>query len=155
MFSCSAFTSILQIQKFQIQEMELSFTQGRWNYNQWGGVDPVTRLNAKPSGVELWAKFAVPDREINSNWGNLTHALSGLFCASLNFLESPLMTANPVRAFKRKKKEATFGAPELREKEYLSPSSSSSSMPVYIMTEMMFFIHASTTFVSYPSSSSW
>eukprot|EP00250_Pteridium_aquilinum_P030640 c4176_g1_i1 orf=378-2543(+) len=87
------------VQKFRIQEMELSFTQGRWNYDRWGGVDPLTRLHAKPSGVELWAVFAVPDDQIDATWGNLTHALSGLFCASLNFLESPVMVAKPVRAF--------------------------------------------------------
>lgn len=87
------------VQKFRIQEMELSFTQGRWDYNRWGGVDPLTRLHAKPSGVELWAVFAVPDGQIDATWGNLTHALSGLFCASLNFLESSVMVAKPVRAF--------------------------------------------------------
>ncbi|MCO5578511.1 hypothetical protein L7F22_032354 [Adiantum nelumboides] len=87
------------VQKFRIQEMELSFTQGRWDYNRWGGVDPLTRLHAKPSGVELWAIFAVPDNQIDATWGNLTHALSGLFCASLNFLESIVMVAKPARAF--------------------------------------------------------
>lgn len=98
------------VQKFRIQEMEISFTQGRWNYNRWGGVDPVTRLNAKPSGVELWAVFAVPDDQIDATWGNLTHALSGLFCASLNFLDSPVMIANPVRAFMPDRSKGRFDA---------------------------------------------
>ncbi|KAH7314826.1 hypothetical protein KP509_21G022500 [Ceratopteris richardii] len=79
--------------------MELSFTQGRWKYNNWGGVDPLTRLQAKPSGVELWAVFAVPDDQVDATWGNLTHALSGLFCASLNFLESMVMVAKPKKMF--------------------------------------------------------
>ncbi|KAI5069341.1 hypothetical protein GOP47_0015642 [Adiantum capillus-veneris] len=87
------------VQKFRIQEMELSFTQGRWNYNKWGGVDPLTRLHAKPAGVELWATFAVPDDQTDATWGNLTHALSGLFCASLNFLESTVMVAKPAHTF--------------------------------------------------------
>lgn len=68
--------------------MELSFTQGRWNYDHWGGFDPISSSNAKPPGVELWAVFDVPKHEVDASWKNLTHTLSGLFCASINFLES-------------------------------------------------------------------
>lgn len=67
--------------------MELSFTQGRWNYERWGGFDPISSSNAKPPGVELWADFDVPQDLVDDSWKNLTHALSGLFCASINFLE--------------------------------------------------------------------
>nr|POF01921.1 gpi transamidase component pig-t [Quercus suber] len=49
-----------QVQKFHVKEMELSFTQGRWNYDRWGGFDPISSSNAKPPGVELWAVFDVP-----------------------------------------------------------------------------------------------
>ncbi|KHN37681.1 hypothetical protein glysoja_007384 [Glycine soja] len=28
--------------------MELSFTQGRWNYDRWGGFDSISSCNAKP-----------------------------------------------------------------------------------------------------------
>ncbi|KAI5679959.1 hypothetical protein M9H77_01186 [Catharanthus roseus] len=75
------------VHKFRIREMELSFTQGRWNYERWGGYDPISSSNAKPPGVELLAVFDVPQDEVDASWKNLTHALSGLFCASINFLE--------------------------------------------------------------------
>ncbi|CAD6233134.1 unnamed protein product [Miscanthus lutarioriparius] len=42
------------VKKYHISELELSFTQGRWNYEQWGGFDPMSTNNAKPPGVELW-----------------------------------------------------------------------------------------------------
>ncbi|KAK7845629.1 gpi transamidase component pig-t [Quercus suber] len=76
------------VQKFHVKEMELSFTQGRWNYDRWGGFDPISSSNAKPPGVELWAVFDVPKDQVDASWKNLTHTLSGLFCASINFLES-------------------------------------------------------------------
>ncbi|KAL5062885.1 hypothetical protein RYX36_024622 [Vicia faba] len=76
------------VKKFHIKAMELSFTQGRWNYERWGGLDPISSQNAKPPGVELWAVFDVPQHQVDASWKNLTHSLSGLFCASINFLES-------------------------------------------------------------------
>ncbi|WJX91919.1 hypothetical protein P8452_73634 [Trifolium repens] len=76
------------VKKFHIKAMELSFTQGRWNYERWGGFDPISSQNAKPPGVELWAVFDVPPHQVDAYWKNLTHSLSGLFCASINFLES-------------------------------------------------------------------
>ncbi|KAK9944791.1 hypothetical protein M0R45_010341 [Rubus argutus] len=83
------------VQKFHVKEMELSFTQGRWNYDQWGGFDPLSSSNAKPPGVELWAVFDVPHKQVDDSWKNLTHALSGLFCASINFLESSTAYSAP------------------------------------------------------------
>lgn len=80
--------------------MELSFTQGRWDYEQWGGFDPLSSANAKPPGVELWALFDVPLDQIDATWRNLTHALSGLFCASINFLESSATYASPYWSFR-------------------------------------------------------
>ncbi|KAF5741274.1 GPI transamidase component PIG-T-like [Tripterygium wilfordii] len=79
--------------------MELSFTQGRWNYEQWGGFDPITSNNAKPPGVELWAVFDLPQEQIDAAWKNLTHTLSGLFCASINFLESSASYSAPEWSF--------------------------------------------------------
>ena len=49
-----------QVQKYHIKAMELSFTQGRWNYERWGGFDSISSHNAKPPGVELWAVLDVP-----------------------------------------------------------------------------------------------
>lgn len=87
------------VQKFQVKEMELSFTQGRWNYEHWGGFDPISSSNAKPPGVELWAVFDVHEHQIDASWKNLTHALSGLFCASINFLESSTTYSSPEWGF--------------------------------------------------------
>ncbi|EFJ07714.1 hypothetical protein SELMODRAFT_429514 [Selaginella moellendorffii] len=66
--------------------------QGRWNNERWGVGDPITQLAAKPVGVEL---TAFPEAEVDSTWGNLTHALSVLFCASINFLELPTTFLGP------------------------------------------------------------
>ncbi|XP_051113184.1 uncharacterized protein LOC127239196 [Andrographis paniculata] len=87
------------VHKFQVREMELSFTQGRWNYERWGGYDPISNKNAKPPGVELWAEFDVPHHQVDDSWKNLTHALSGLFCASINFLEHSTSYAAPQWSF--------------------------------------------------------
>lgn len=80
--------------------MELSFTQGRWNYERWGGFDPISSSNAKPPGVELWADFDVPRDQVDGSWKNLTHALSGLFCASINFLEHSTSYSAPQWSFR-------------------------------------------------------
>ncbi|XP_078434718.1 GPI transamidase component Gpi16 subunit family protein isoform X2 [Wolffia australiana] len=88
------------INNFQIQELELSFTQGRWNYEKWGGSDFISTTNAKPPGVELWANFDVSTDQIDPTWRNLTHALSGLFCSSINFLASTTAFAAPKWSFR-------------------------------------------------------
>lgn len=80
--------------------MELSFTQGRWNYERWGGFDAISSNNAKPPGVELWASFDVPQHQVDAYWKNLTHTLSGLFCASINFLESSTTYSSPSWGFR-------------------------------------------------------
>ncbi|CAB4291238.1 unnamed protein product [Prunus armeniaca] len=53
-----------------------------------GGFDRISSNKAKPPGAELWAVFDVPLELVDESWKNLIHALSGLFCASINFLES-------------------------------------------------------------------
>ncbi|KAH6803540.1 GPI transamidase component Gpi16 subunit family protein [Perilla frutescens var. frutescens] len=88
------------VHKFQVREMELSFTQGRWNYERWGGFDPISSSNAKPPGVELWADFDVAQDQVDDSWKNLTHALSGLFCASINFLEHSTSYSAPQWSFR-------------------------------------------------------
>ncbi|KAF6168386.1 hypothetical protein GIB67_018226 [Kingdonia uniflora] len=98
------------VEKFQIREMELSFTQGRWNYETWGGFDPVSSSNAKPPGVELWAIFNVPLDQVDVTWKSLTHALSGLFCASVNFLESTTTYSAPTSGFPPYADNLRYGA---------------------------------------------
>ncbi|KEH18200.1 GPI transamidase component Gpi16 subunit-like protein [Medicago truncatula] len=93
------------VKKYHIKEMELSFTQGRWNYERWGGFDTISSQNAKPPGVELWAVFDVPPNQVDASWKNLTYSLSGLFCASINFLESSSSYSAPKLAF-----QSAFGS---------------------------------------------
>lgn len=90
--------------------MELSFTQGRWNYERWGGFDSMSGSNTKPPGVELWAIFDVPLDEVDARWKNLTHALSGLFCASINFLESSTAYSAPAWGFRSHSGSLRYGA---------------------------------------------
>ncbi|CAL5058616.1 unnamed protein product [Urochloa decumbens] len=98
------------VKKYHISELELSFTQGRWNYEQWGGFDPMSTSNAKPPGVELWAVFDLPLSEIDATWKSLTHTLSGLFCASINFLESSTAVSAPRWGFKVNEGNLRYGA---------------------------------------------
>ncbi|KAK9154869.1 hypothetical protein Sjap_002349 [Stephania japonica] len=98
------------VHKFRICELELSFTQGRWNYERWGGSDPISSSNAKPPGVELWAIFDVPLDHVDATWKNLTHTLSGLFCASINFLESTTAYSTPAWAFQKSSGSLRYGA---------------------------------------------
>ncbi|KAJ3311300.1 2-oxoglutarate dehydrogenase E1 component [Boothiomyces sp. JEL0838] len=67
---------------FQVQELHLTFTRGRWMYDRWG-----YHPNAVPSGVD-----------VNDKWKGLTNALAGLFCASLNFMDESY-TSEPIHAF--------------------------------------------------------
>lgn len=78
------------VDSLKIHEMELSFTQGRWNGPQWGAFDGVAST-VKPGGLLLWSRFRQSDLDVDELWRNLTNALSGLFCASINFLEDPAM----------------------------------------------------------------
>nr|XP_043620579.1 GPI transamidase component PIG-T [Erigeron canadensis] len=98
------------VHKYRIREMELSFTQGRWNYESWGGFDPVASSNAKPPGVELWAVFDVPPDQVDASWKNLTHTLSGLFCASINFLESSTAYSAPDWSFRSLSGNLRYGS---------------------------------------------
>ena len=70
------------VHAFGIQELKLVFTQGRWDYEDWG-----SSALAESPGVQLWAWI-----ENEKNWKGLINVLAGLFCASLNFIGS---TATP------------------------------------------------------------
>ncbi|XP_035917423.1 GPI transamidase component PIG-T [Anopheles stephensi] len=77
---------------FGVQELHLSFTYGLWRYETWGY--PVT--DAGP-GAEVWAWFEpTTDRaSVDHRWKMLCGTLSGLFCASLSFID-PSNTYEPV-----------------------------------------------------------
>uniref|UniRef100_A0A1Q3FBX1 Putative gpi transamidase complex n=1 Tax=Culex tarsalis TaxID=7177 RepID=A0A1Q3FBX1_CULTA len=68
---------------YDVSELHLSFTSGIWRYENWGF--PV--VDAGP-GAEVWAWFnAGDDREVDARWKQLCGTLSGLFCASLSFVD--------------------------------------------------------------------
>lgn len=67
--------------KHNIQELHITLTEGLWRYEYWGY--PVH--DAAP-GAELWAWFKSDTKDVDGAWKKLTGALSGLLCASLNFI---------------------------------------------------------------------
>ncbi|PNY26093.1 GPI transamidase component GPI16 [Tolypocladium capitatum] len=80
------------------RELHLRFTLGRWDAEQWG-ARPWDGTREGGTGVELWAWLdAKTDDEADKNWLTLTNALSGLFCASLNFIDGT-RTIRPVMSF--------------------------------------------------------
>ncbi|PWW80305.1 Gpi16 subunit, GPI transamidase component [Tuber magnatum] len=91
--------SLAQIlQQSQTKELHLKFTLGRWDAEQWGRQVWDGRT-AGGTGVELWAWVeAADDSEADARWTTLNNALSGLFCASLNFIDST-RTIRPVMSF--------------------------------------------------------
>ncbi|XP_036389065.1 GPI transamidase component PIG-T isoform X1 [Megalops cyprinoides] len=82
------------ITKFSLRELHISFTQGYWRTMQWG--QPF--LSAPP-GAELWVWFQDTVTDVDGAWKELTNVLSGIFCASLNFIDST-NTVQPSASFK-------------------------------------------------------
>lgn len=69
------------------RELHLRFTQGWWDHDAWG-VLPHRGRHSGGTGVEVLAVVAAPSaREARRQWARLTNSLSGLFCASLNFVD--------------------------------------------------------------------
>ena len=80
------------------KELHLRFTLGRWDAESWG-ARPWGGRKEGGTGVELWAWLdADSDQEADEKWLTLTNALSGLFCASLNFIDET-RTIRPVMSF--------------------------------------------------------
>ncbi|KAI0133862.1 GPI transamidase component PIG-T [Xylariales sp. AK1849] len=80
------------------RELHLRFSLGRWDAETWG-ARPWDGTKEGGTGVELWAWLeAATDEEADQKWLILTNALSGLFCASLNFIDST-RTIRPVMSF--------------------------------------------------------
>jgi GPI-anchor transamidase subunit T len=100
------------------RELHLRFTLGRWDAESWG-ARPWDGTREGGTGVELWAwleaetdeecvtilhvyRFWCADISVSradAKWLTLTNALSGLFCASLNFVDGT-RTIRPVMTFK-------------------------------------------------------
>ncbi|XP_049854361.1 GPI transamidase component PIG-T [Schistocerca gregaria] len=70
------------VAQFDVQELHVSLTGGLWRHQLWGY--PVR--DAAP-GAEVWAWFKPTNKDIDKLWKELTGALSGLLCASLNFID--------------------------------------------------------------------
>ncbi|CAH3030337.1 unnamed protein product [Porites evermanni] len=84
------------INQYSVEELHLSLTQGQWQHEHWGY--PVT---SAPPGAELWVWFQDKVQDsVEENWSGLTQALSGQFCASLNFIDSKT-TTSPKLSFRR------------------------------------------------------
>uniref|UniRef100_A0A671LGL3 GPI transamidase component PIG-T-like n=1 Tax=Sinocyclocheilus anshuiensis TaxID=1608454 RepID=A0A671LGL3_9TELE len=82
------------LSKFSVQELHISFTQGFWRTMQWG--QPFI---PSPPGAELWVWFHHTVSDVDGNWKELTNVLSGIFCASLNFIDMT-NTVQPSASFK-------------------------------------------------------
>ncbi|RFU30226.1 hypothetical protein B7463_g6144, partial [Scytalidium lignicola] len=86
------------LQHANTRELHLRFSLGRWDAERWG-ARPWGGAKEGGTGVELWAWVeAETDEEADGRWLTLTNALSGLFCASLNFIDST-RTIRPVMSF--------------------------------------------------------
>ncbi len=86
------------LQHADTKELHLRFTTGRWDADGWG-ARPWDGTREGGTGVELWAWIdAATEEEAFSKWTTLTQSLSGLFCASLNFIDST-RTTRPVLTF--------------------------------------------------------
>lgn len=71
------------ITRYNVHELHISLTSGLWRYETWGY--PVT--DASP-GAEVWAWFKDDTIDVDKNWVALANSLSGLLCASLNFIDT-------------------------------------------------------------------
>ncbi|KAF2870315.1 GPI transamidase component GPI16 precursor [Massariosphaeria phaeospora] len=86
------------LQHAHTEELHLRFSVGRWDAENWG-QRPSYGAREGGTGVELWAWVeAQSEEEAFSRWLTLTNALSGLFCASLNFIDAT-KTIRPVMSF--------------------------------------------------------
>ncbi|KAG0040630.1 hypothetical protein BGZ82_000588 [Podila clonocystis] len=83
------------LHSFEVEELHLTFTQGRWQYGDWG----YPLAPSAGTGVELWAWLNDDKRQTDANWKALTNTLSGLFCASLNFIDDTI-TVEPKLSFR-------------------------------------------------------
>ena len=102
------------IERFKVQELHLSFTQGRWAYDRWNGfgfsdgreipVPPglfdflslsntVITISNIVAGALLRVWLQDP-----TQFKGLTNSLAGLFCSSLNFMGTGI-TSSPVEPF--------------------------------------------------------
>ncbi|OUM51685.1 hypothetical protein BVG19_g805 [[Candida] boidinii] len=91
------------LQSTMARELHLRFAQGWWDQETWGSL-PKNGSISGGTGVELLAVIeSDSEEEAFQNWIKLVNSLSGLFCASLNFIDSS-STTYPVNLFKPESK---------------------------------------------------
>ncbi|XP_045618879.2 GPI transamidase component PIG-T [Procambarus clarkii] len=71
------------VERYHVRELHLSLTQGLWRHRKWGY--PIVDA---PPGAQLWVWFNPTTDDLDQTWRDLVNALSGLVCASLNFIDS-------------------------------------------------------------------
>ncbi|TKA27363.1 hypothetical protein B0A50_04975 [Salinomyces thailandicus] len=93
--------SLAQIlQHTRTAELHLRFAFGRWDDESWG-ARPRGGRREGGTGAELWAWVDGEEDHpevLEERWGGLVNSLSGLFCASLNFIDGT-RTTRPVLSF--------------------------------------------------------
>ncbi|THH14094.1 hypothetical protein EW146_g6197 [Bondarzewia mesenterica] len=83
------------LREHAVPELHLTLNAGKWDYERWGYPDET----GVGSGAELWAWMGDGgSSSIKERWKGMQNALAGLFCASLNGMNSQL-TTSPTRAF--------------------------------------------------------
>lgn len=86
------------------RQLHLRFTHGLWDSEEWGQL-PHSGSKSGGNGVELWAIVEAADNEeAFQSWITLANSLGGLFCASINFVDSS-KTTFPVSSFLPKEDE--------------------------------------------------
>ncbi|KAG4305463.1 hypothetical protein PORY_001019 [Pneumocystis oryctolagi] len=91
-------------------ELHLRLARGKWSYTYWG-MPPENGQVSGGSGIELWAYIEGDTKKIvNERWRTLTHSLSGLFCASINFMDTT-KTIIPVLSFVKDKRRVEMNWP--------------------------------------------
>lgn len=80
------------VQATNTRELHLRFTQGWWDADLWGLL-PHDGAVIGGTGVEVWAAIEAPSVDAaRASWLKLTESLSGVFCASLNFVDDAVTT---------------------------------------------------------------
>ncbi|CDK26038.1 unnamed protein product [Kuraishia capsulata CBS 1993] len=89
------------------RELHLRFSQGWWDSEVWGSL-PRNGSTAGGTGVEIWSLIEADDKaQALESWVKLVNSLSGLFCASFNFIDEsittyPVKTLQPYSSFYQK-----------------------------------------------------
>eukprot|EP00158_Paraphelidium_tribonemae_P004842 Partr_v1_DN26996_c0_g1_i2_m6933 putative Phosphatidylinositol glycan anchor biosynthesis, class T len=88
--------------EYGLKSLSLSLTQGQWQDHRWKVLSEGHDVS-RTSGAELHALFdddeaTLTSTAVDARWKRLTHTLSGLFCASLHFIDKA-RTAVPHRTF--------------------------------------------------------